>query len=1046
VQKGFFGLLAGVVICAANVNAATVTVGITNDSGYDNIGRLSLRQAIINAQPGDTIVFSIPTTDPGYDPSTSTWTITLFTGELFIYTDLTIDGGGQKITVRRSTVSGTPAFRIFNIASGTVTLSGLTIADGSAGAPGGGGIRNAGALTVRSCTLNGNDAIGSNGGGILNLANASASVINSTIYFNVASLGGGIYNAGSLAVESSTFSQNAAFCCGGAGGGIHNENGATAHVGNTVFTNNHSGPSVGLQDVAGAFISDGYNLVRYVGFGSSGFGIAGSHDQVGVDPMLSGLQDNGGPTQTISPLFGSPCIDQGSSGGLMTDQRGLPRPSNDPTIPDADDGSDIGAVEVANLIVTNNNDSGAGSLRDVLANAPPFSNIFFAANVVGSINLTSAALSINKSVAIKGPGADVLALSGAGANRVFNVANNVGFAVTNLTIRDAVASSGDGGAVRSPGSGTTLTFIGCKFLNNKCADGASGSAIYSFGPLNLTNCEIGLNSGGGGAVKPRSGAAVTKINGCDFHGNQSVGTGGGGYGGAMQIFDGPTVTIESSTFRNNTAAVDGGSIYMLNASVTLTGCTLTDNGAHEGGGIFVPAGSTLTVSASTIATNSAGIGGGISNAGTATLTNTTLSGNTAFGAITVMTGYGGAIYNSGSLTITNVTLSDNAANFGDHPEILATGGIYNSNPGTVSLTNTLLAKGAKGANCSEHFGGNSNLSDDGTCGFTFDSFTRDNVPPLLGPLANNGGPTQTHLPLPGSPAIDHGTNSGAPATDQRGVHRSQGSGFDVGAVEVAPNDVPKLANISTRLRVETGDNVLIGGFIVTGTQDKKVIVRAIGPSLPVADALADPFLELHDGASNLIASNDNWKDTQQAEIQASGLAPTNDLESAIVITLPANTAHYTAIVRGVNDTTGVGLVEVYDLDRSVDSKLANISTRGFVQSGDNVMIGGVIALGRSPLSVIIRAIGPSLVSAGVGNALPDPTLELYDGNGTLLAFNDNWKDSQQAEIQATGVPPTNDLESAIVATLNPYPATYTAIVRGVNDTTGVALVEVYGLQ
>ena len=342
-RKVFFGLLAGVVIFAANVNAATVTV--TNTSEF-LAG--SLWDAIQKANAGDTIVFNIPTNDPGYDAATSTFNITLATAELGIGKSLTIDGGGQKITVRRSTASGTPTFRIFNVAAGTVTLSGLTIGNGSAGAAGGGGVRNAGALTVQSCTLRGNDAVGSNGGGILNLANASASVINSTIYFNVASHGGGIYNAGSLTIASATITQNASFASG-VDGAVDNQSGATARVRNTIIARNHAGPSVGENDVRGDFISDGFNLVRF-GFGSIGFGIAGSHDQVGVDPMLSGLQDNGGPTQTISPLFGSPCIDQGSSGGLVTDQRGLPRPSNDPTIPDADDGSDIGAVEVANCV------------------------------------------------------------------------------------------------------------------------------------------------------------------------------------------------------------------------------------------------------------------------------------------------------------------------------------------------------------------------------------------------------------------------------------------------------------------------------------------------------------------------------------------------------------------------------------------------------------------------------------------------------------------------------------------------------------------------
>jgi hypothetical protein len=251
--------------------------------------------------------------------------------------------------------------------------------------------------------------------------------------------------------------------------------------------------------------------------------------------------------------------------------------------------------------------------------------------------------------------------------------------------------------------------------------------------------------------------------------------------------------------------------------------------------------------------------------------------------------------------------------------------------------------------------------------------------------------------------------------------------------------IGQLLNISTRLRVQTGANVLIGGFIVTGTQPKKVLLRAIGPSLPVADALADPVLELHD-SSGILATNDNWKDSQQADIEATGIPPSNDLESAMVTTLPANNAAYTAIVRGKNDTSGIGLVEAYDLDQSVDSRLANISTRGFVETDNNVLIGGYI-VGPGSARVIVRAIGPSLPVAG---ALADPTLELHDAGGNLIASNDNWRTDQEQEITATTIPPSNDLESAIVRTL--VPGNYTAIVRGVNSTTGVALVEVYALQ
>ena len=241
----------------------------------------------------------------------------------------------------------------------------------------------------------------------------------------------------------------------------------------------------------------------------------------------------------------------------------------------------------------------------------------------------------------------------------------------------------------------------------------------------------------------------------------------------------------------------------------------------------------------------------------------------------------------------------------------------------------------------------------------------------------------------------------------------------------------------------------IGGFIVTGAQPKKVIVRAIGPSLPLPGKLANPSLGLYGPGGVLIDSNDDWRSSQEAEIIATGLQPTSDLESAIVATLPASPdgIGYTAIMSGVNGTTGLGLVEVYDLDSTTDSKLANISTRGQVLTDDGVMIGGVIVVGAAPQRVIVRAIGQSLGNAGVAGALQDPTLELHDSNGDVIAFDDNWRDTQQAEIIATGLQPTNDLESAIVTTLPSSPSGigYTAIVRGVNGTTGVALVEFYAL-
>ena len=238
--------------------------------------------------------------------------------------------------------------------------------------------------------------------------------------------------------------------------------------------------------------------------------------------------------------------------------------------------------------------------------------------------------------------------------------------------------------------------------------------------------------------------------------------------------------------------------------------------------------------------------------------------------------------------------------------------------------------------------------------------------------------------------------------------------------------------------------MLIGGFIVTGTQPKKVIVRAIGTSLPFADKLANPTLELH-GPSGLIEENDNWVDAPNKQsIIDSTIAPPSELEAAIVQVLPANNAGYTVVVRGANGGTGLGVVEAYDLDTAADSKLANISTRGLVQTGDNVLIAGTIVLGQTAQRVLVRASGPSLPFLG---RVENPTLELRDGNGGLLEKNDDWMDSpnKQAIIDTT-IPPSHERESAIVSTLPASGANYTAIVRGFNDSTGIAVVEVYALQ
>lgn len=241
---------------------------------------------------------------------------------------------------------------------------------------------------------------------------------------------------------------------------------------------------------------------------------------------------------------------------------------------------------------------------------------------------------------------------------------------------------------------------------------------------------------------------------------------------------------------------------------------------------------------------------------------------------------------------------------------------------------------------------------------------------------------------------------------------------------------------------------MIGGFIITGNIPKKVVIRALGPSLSgfgITDFLADPFLQLRSSNGALLKQNDNWKDDQRTEIEATGLQPSDDRESAIVITLVPGA--YTALLTGKGGTTGVGTVEVYDANISADSQLANLSTRGFVQTGNNVMIAGfTLGKGTNSTDIAIRGIGPSLSGSGVNPVLADPTLELRNSNGTLLIANDDWQSDPVAagNLTAHGLGLSNTKESGIYTTLGP--GQFTAIIAGKSGGTGIALVEIYHVQ
>ena len=252
---------------------------------------------------------------------------------------------------------------------------------------------------------------------------------------------------------------------------------------------------------------------------------------------------------------------------------------------------------------------------------------------------------------------------------------------------------------------------------------------------------------------------------------------------------------------------------------------------------------------------------------------------------------------------------------------------------------------------------------------------------------------------------------------------------------------PKLGNISTRLVTGADDKVAIAGFVVQGNQPKKVLVRAQGGEM-FNGYVTNPTLELHGFNGRLIGFNDNWTDSQGPEISGTGLAPSHQQDAALIATLDPR--GYTVVVRGNNGETGRVIVEVFDITDGIVSTLANLSTRGQVGAGDDVMIAGVIPLGDLKTRVVIRALGPSLQTAGVTGTIMDPILELHDRNGALVMTNDNWRDSQRDAITATGLAPTDDREAALIADL--LPAGYTAIVRGKNETTGIGLVEIYHLK
>ena len=994
-----------------SVEAATHHVNVTTDDGTGvcTASRCTLRDAILSAASGDEITFSLPANS----------TIALTNGSLSIDKVLRITGPGPALlTIERSSAANTADFRIVDLPSTSAhaDISGVTIANGvDHSVAGGSAIHNVGVLTLTNCTLSGN--VGTEfGGGISN--SGTLLIDGGTIAGNSSPNGAGIYNFGSgtLELTNSTISGNTNG--GSSGGGIFNWQNAAITISNSTISGNTAADGGGIFN----------NSPRPLTITNSTISGNTAHSTCCTGPRSGGgiLNATGATVNLRNSIVAKNTADLGpdiDNAGTTTSQGYNLIGNNQGAGITATTGDQIGtpAVPIDPLLGPLQDNGGPTKTQALLSGSRAIDKGDSGGSVTdqrGFNRPVDTPLITNS-----GDGSDV------GAYEV-QADQLAGCSEINLIVNNL--SDSDAGSLRSviisACSGSTITF----------APNVRGTIALTNGELVL-NKNLVINGPGANLLTvQRSATAATNFRIFHINGNFHDAISG--------------LTIAKGFLPANL----GGGISNDNGTLTLGRVTVSGNTADIGAGIYTARAATITsstISGNTVSGNNPGDGGGAiyNEGGTLNLVNSTLSGNIA--QLSGGGGQGGGIRNNlGTVSITNTTIAGNSADQG--------GGIYHSSGG-VTLQNSIIAQNtsANGPDLNGTFASNGfNLIGNSTLAIIFPANQASDqvgtaaspIDPLLGPLRDNGGPTFTQALLSGSVAIDKGNASGSTA-DQRGFTRpvdqpdipnvSGGDGSDIGAFEFGGTFYRNnLANISTRLFVDSGDNVLIGGFIITGTQPKKVILRAIGPALNLAGELADPFLELHDSTGALITSNDNWMDApNRQEIIDSTIPPGNDLESAILMSLSPGA--YTAIVRGVNNTTGIALVEAYDLDLTVDSKLANISTRGLVQTGNDVMIGGFIVVGPDSQRVIVRAIGPSLPVPG---ALADPALELHDGNGALLQSNDNWRSDQEAEIIATTIPPSNDFESAIVRTL--VPGNYTAIVRGVNSTTGIALVEAYGLN
>jgi CSLREA domain-containing protein len=795
--------------------ASTILVNSTTDVVNGTDGLCTLREAITaansdvasGATAGECAAGSSSGSDT-IDLAGISGTINLASALPTISSDMSISGSaGSLLTITRTSAS---IFRILTVASGTVRFSNLALTNGNNNA--GGGILNTGTLTITNCEVKGNLATTGGGpafgGGIDN--RATMTIVGSLISDNTSTIGAGIRNSSNLIMINSTVSGNHFT-------GISNESGLNlvnctitandgtgvadtfpAHVRNTIIAGNNG------SDVVDHFVSDGNNLIGKSD-GTNNFTNGVNGDQVGtpgtpLDPQLAALAGNGGPTRTHALLTGSPAIDAGndcvtqaahcsdpSIPQLTADQRGLSRPV------DGDfNGSvitDIGAFE-SQFAVINTNDSGAGSLRQAVIDA----NAAAGTATIGfgipssdpgcsggscTITLTTGELILSNDMNITGPGASLLTVSGNNASRAFNIQSGKTVSISNLTIANGRATVSPGGAgILNNG---TLALTNCNFYGNTST--LTGGAITNNGTsLTLTDCNVG----GTGAGQPNSGTSGAGI----YNNTGTLAVIGGSIvgntGGPAATTNNGTVTYANVSFTNNNGNTSG-ALLTNDGTTTLVGCLIANNIGPAGGGI------------------------GAFGLGSLVVKNSTLSGN---GSPDSGAKGGGLFVNfNANVTLANVTITNNNDPLGDG------GGIYINSPSTTILRNTIVA--GNHANTTTDINGNVsssssfNLIGTGGSGGLTNGVNNNQVGvanPGLGPLANNGGPTQTHALLASSPALDAGdncvfTNTCSPALPPALINDQRGAGFsrwvdgsdadttptvDIGAFEaqVSVEDVP----------------------------------------------------------------------------------------------------------------------------------------------------------------------------------------------------------------------------------------------------------------